>query len=452
MTKKESPFEKAKRLTDLAAQKTKDKMNDLASHGEEIYDEAKPKLKDIFEKTQETAGLTIGKTNEKMKELGQRTNEKLEERKEQRAESKNQLEEAQNKVDQSVQKTNEKIEELGSHTEELFHTLTTIQVIFDLIRNVPTETKIELADLKKVRLNWKSQADKIDQDYQLTARKGAGIGALGTGAGIAVAALGPATAMGIATTFGVASTGTAISALSGAAATNAALAWLGGGALAAGGGGMVVGNILLALTGPVGWAVAGVAILSGGGLFLQARNEKEQLENIFTLISLRDAKSYQLAIVELNERIDHMINESQILADAIEELRDFGLDYNQMTDQQQHILGTYVNFMHSSTQLLVNPILGLQAKYSEADYLHFLSNRPHELTADEAVQFKEMIIFLANLLYKIELGEKDQKILWKTIGSNSDLLESMKLDKKEFKESLMHVVSQTLDFQYELAK
>ena len=39
--------------------------------------------------------------------------------------------------------------------------------------------------------------------------------------------------MGVATTFGVASTGTAISALSGAAATNAALAWLGGGALAA---------------------------------------------------------------------------------------------------------------------------------------------------------------------------------------------------------------------------
>jgi len=54
----------------------------------------------------------------------------------------------------------------------------------------------------------------------------AGTGAVGIAAGIAVAAVTPAVAMGIATTYGVASTGTAISALSGAAATNAALAWL----------------------------------------------------------------------------------------------------------------------------------------------------------------------------------------------------------------------------------
>lgn len=46
-------------------------------------------------------------------------------------------------------------------------------------------------------------------------------------------------------TFGVASTGTAISALSGAAATNATLAWFGGGSLAAGGAGVVGGAVVL---------------------------------------------------------------------------------------------------------------------------------------------------------------------------------------------------------------
>ncbi len=46
-----------------------------------------------------------------------------------------------------------------------------------------------------------------------------------------LSAFGPAAAMAIATTFGTASTGTAIAdTLFGAAATNAALAWLGGGA------------------------------------------------------------------------------------------------------------------------------------------------------------------------------------------------------------------------------
>ena len=59
------------------------------------------------------------------------------------------------------------------------------------------------------------------------------------------AAAGYGGAMSIASSVGVASTGTAISGLSGAAATNATLAWLGGGSLAAGGGGMFVGSIVL---------------------------------------------------------------------------------------------------------------------------------------------------------------------------------------------------------------
>lgn len=83
----------------------------------------------------------------------------------------------------------------------------------------------------------------------------------------------PTAAMWVATTFGTASTGTAISALSGAAATNAALAWLGGGALAAGGGGMAAGQALLALAGPVGWGLAGVSIFTSVLLFWR-KNEK----------------------------------------------------------------------------------------------------------------------------------------------------------------------------------
>ena len=123
--------------------------------------------------------------------------------------------------------------------------------------------------------------------------------------------------MGIATTFGVASTGTAISTLSGAAATNAALAWLGGGALAAGGGGMAAGNALLALAGPVGWAIAGVALITSGLLFFKSKNDKKHIEEVFTLISERDVKSYNLAIVELNERISRIIDESKKLKDSL---------------------------------------------------------------------------------------------------------------------------------------
>ena len=67
--------------------------------------------------------------------------------------------------------------------------------------------------------------------------------------------------------FGTASTGTAIGGLSGVAATNATLAWLGGGSLAAGGGGMALGSTVL-----TGLVAAPVLFL--GGLFLGKKGEE----------------------------------------------------------------------------------------------------------------------------------------------------------------------------------
>lgn len=233
------------------------------------------------------------------------------------------------------QETNEKIGDLGTYTSKLYDELNTVQKLFDDIRNVPSDKRLEYEKLKKIRLNWKQQAEKIESDYKNAAAKNAGKGAAGIGAGIAVAALGPTAAMGIATTFGIASTGTAISTLSGAAATNAALAWLGGGALAAGGGGMAAGNAFLALAGPVGWAIAGIALVGSGLLLWKGKSDQNRLEDIFTLISKRDVKSYELAIVEINERISRIKDESQKLNSAIERTRAFGLDYNSMTEAQQ---------------------------------------------------------------------------------------------------------------------
>lgn len=80
------------------------------------------------------------------------------------------------------------------------------------------------------------------------------IGSASTGAGAAVTC----GAMWVATTWGTAGTGTAISSLSGAAASNAALAWLGGGTVASGGGGMAAGAAVL--TGGAAVAIAGIAV------------------------------------------------------------------------------------------------------------------------------------------------------------------------------------------------
>lgn len=356
------------------------------------------------------------------------------------------LQSAQEQVEAAIKKTNEKIEQLGKETGSLYDKLGTIQVQFDAIRNVPSEERIQYEQLKKVRLSWKQQTDKIEANFKVAVAKNVGGGIVGVGTGVAVVALGPTAAMGIATTFGVASTGTAISTLSGAAATNAALAWLGGGALAAGGGGMATGNAFLALIGPVGWTIAGVALLGSGLLFWKEKSKKKRLENVFTLVSKRDIKSYELAIVELNERVTRIQNECSFLDNAIKKIQTFGLDYDQMSQAQQYELGSYVNLMEASTQLLINPILGLQPKYTETDFDEFLSIQSKEVIV-KYEQYKSLLITLANLFHSIELDEKDRKLLIKSFKKNKKFLEAMGVSKKEIDVTIFRTVEECLTHQ-----
>ena len=74
---------------------------------------------------------------------------------------------------------------------------------------------------------------------------------------VAGGAAAPALTSSIVATVGTASTGTAISSLSGAVATNATLAWLSGGTLAAGGLGIAGGAIVLGAIGIAGAVCAG---------------------------------------------------------------------------------------------------------------------------------------------------------------------------------------------------
>lgn len=354
---------------------------------------------------------------------------------------------AQQKADAAAKKTNKIINELGIHTSDLYTALVGIQTLFDRIRNVPEENRLTYEKLKAIRVNWKQQAEKIELEYKKAEVKAAGQGAAGVGAGVAIVTLGPTAAMGIATTFGVASTGTAISALSGAAATNAALAWLGGGALAAGGGGMAAGSAFLALAGPAGWTIASFAIIASGLSFFKTKSDKERLENVYTLISNRDVKSNELAIIEMIERIKRIIDETEKLEEAIIKIETFGTDYSQMTEEQQYELGAYVNLMEASTTLLVNPILGLQPKFSKQDFDKVCAVE-NELSRKYFKAHKNMVISMANLLFKITLDDKDKKLLAKSLRKNKEFLESVQMTKKEFGVEDITMIERALNHRY----
>lgn len=361
---------------------------------------------------------------------------------------KTKLQKAQDKVEQAVRAVNKKIDQLGVCAGDLYDALNGIQTLFDCISNVPQEDKFTYEKLKKIRVQWREQADKIEADYKKTKVRAVGAGAAGVGAGVAVAALGPTAAMGIATTFGVASTGTAISSLSGAAAVNAALAWLGGGALAAGGGGMAAGSALVSLAGPLGWAVAGASALISCLLFIKTKKDKERLEDIFTLITERDAKSFYLAVAEMHERIDRIKNETAILKEAISRIQTFGLDYRKMTEAQQYELGSYVNLMESTTMLLINPISGLTPKFTEEDFKKVCSRCKDDINLIFFEEYKTMIIILCNLFYKIALDDKDKKLICKALRNNKEFLESIDRTKKDFDPWDISLAQEALKIRY----
>ncbi len=95
----------------------------------------------------------------------------------------------------------------------------------------------------------------------------------GGGATAAIGAIGvPAAAWTAVAAFGTASTGAAIGGLSGAAATSATAAWFGGGAVAAGGLGVVAAPFVLSGIG----IVAGVGILGVAALVSNTRNSRKE--------------------------------------------------------------------------------------------------------------------------------------------------------------------------------
>ncbi|RYF60605.1 MAG: XRE family transcriptional regulator [Comamonadaceae bacterium] len=96
-------------------------------------------------------------------------------------------------------------------------------------------------------------------------------GAAGAAAGAPVGGAVAYGAFTAAASLGTASTGTAIASLSGAASTNATLAFIGGGSLATGGAGVAGGTTVLA-----GMVAGPVALLAIGGVLMMARRNKQK--------------------------------------------------------------------------------------------------------------------------------------------------------------------------------
>ncbi len=179
--------------------------------------------------------------------------------------------------------TNDTLKSLGAHQEEAYRVV--VERMADFLRRhekLVSESEKLLVDGLDATAGRVSLDKSLGQDAVAWMRGIAGSAVTGVGisAGLTSAV----------TTFASASTGTAISTLSGAAATNATLAFLGGGSLATGGGGMVVGAAAL------NFVTIGPAILVSG-FVVAGQGEKAKTK------ALENEAAVNIAIAEARDGV-----------------------------------------------------------------------------------------------------------------------------------------------------
>lgn len=229
--------------------------------------------------------------------------------------------------------------------------LTYVETLVNSIANRPKTFDDEFETINIEKQAFQDVVDFANKELTV-AREAAGGASAGLAAGASVACMGPTAAMWVATTFGTASTGTAISTLSGAAASNAALAWLGGGALSAGGGGAAAGNALLAMAGPIGWSIAGATLTASIVLFARKKNKLNKEKNDEIEAVKKNTESVREIEKELAKLIDATSQISSALYTSFTECFELsGKDYSSFTDEQKIRLGTLVNNAKSLSAL-----------------------------------------------------------------------------------------------------
>lgn len=227
-----------------------------------------------------------------------------------------------------------------------------IEMLVNSMANTPKSFETDFNDIAVNKKEFLQSEEFARKDLEAARQSAAGAGA-GFAAGAAVASMAPTAAIWVATTFGAASTGTAISTLSGAAATNATLAWLGGGALAAGGGGSAAGTALLAMAGPIGWTIVGATLLTSIVLFTKKKFEnREAKEEALTAVKQNTA-SIRNIDVQIATLLKKTISLRELLLTHYGEcMTFFKADFAALTDSQQSKLATLVNNTKACAALL----------------------------------------------------------------------------------------------------
>lgn len=264
--------------------------------------------------------------------------------------------------EETLKRYNNSNELMGNSCEELYRVRTKsidlikiIQNVINSVANTPKEFDTNLGKIERELIKFNETEEYAKKAYDASVKAGVNI-AGGAAAGIGVASMAPTALMSIATTFGTASTGTAISALSGAAAQKAAVAWIGrtfAGFAVKEGAGMAVGNAFLALAGPIGWTLT--AASTGFSLMSLTNKNKELADQ--AVAEAKEIEKAREALDEAVEKIKALKQKTNSIYNDLSKQKDkiinyTNADYVSLDTDEKYYLGTLVNNTLSLSVLL----------------------------------------------------------------------------------------------------
>ena len=262
-------------------------------------------------------------------------------------------------------KSKKQLERLGTKKLQVCEvTVGKFVTLFDLIKNIELSESNDMDELGKFKIDKQSFAELKEINILAGSLAKGTLGGAVAGGAVAFGAYSAAGA------FAAASTGTAIAGLSGAAATNATLAFFGGGAIAAGGLGMAGGMVVL------GGVVAGPALLVLGAVMGAKANEN--LENAYSNLSMVQEAEAQvnLLVTSCNgiaQRAD-LFTRALIKLDLLalpqinalaNTIKTEGTDYAKYSDSARKGIAALLSTMKAIKAILDTPLLTEKGSLTE---------------------------------------------------------------------------------------
>lgn len=267
------------------------------------------------------------------------------------------IQEASKKIETCRKNCGEAIDNLGKRKIKILDESIKLFISeFEKLNHVQVAESKGLNELQKMVLDQKNFSELKELQSIATSMVG------GLASGMMAGALTAFGAYGAAGALATASTGTAIASLSGAAATNATLAFFGGGSLAAGGLGMAGGTAVLGglVAGPA-LAVLGVVVGAKASANLdkaytnlaKANEFREEMDTASAVCVgiRRRASMFNRFLISLNSVFEPLIYE---MTQIIEKR---GTDFRQFSDDEKKIVAEAMAMAGAIKSILDTPIL-----------------------------------------------------------------------------------------------